>query len=477
MKTNKYQKDVQFIRQIKNALSSKKVLVSIGVTLGIILFFNFFSKITMPYLTVPTNPNESNSFVEMLNLLGGGGLTSLSLFAVGISPYIMCQIIVQLLSSDIIPPLSKLAQGGDKGRRKIEIITRISTLPFAIIQAYSVITLFKSQGVTFMLPGSEEAATELIPPTYQALYIITMVAGTYVAIFLSDVITKRGIGNGVTTIILSGIVSSLIGNFSLVWTNMQAGISGQLYQVIAFIFYICFYVMILWTITFITCSSRKIPIQQVGQSLIKLGEDLPYLPFKLNTGGVIPVIFSSSLMTLPLTISQIVAASDPGNGFVSFANAVFNFRSIGGIIVYMVLIMLFTFFYSYVQINPQKISNDFMKSGRFVIGVKIGETTEKYIAKVLYRINWIGGPFLAIITSLPYIASMITATTAIPGGIIPSISSLGGTGIIIIVSATIDLWQSVVSASTTISYTTEKRKINTMYTSDENTSQNMASLW
>ncbi len=448
---SKNKNDVHFTRQIKRIFKSKSVLTSVFVTLFIIILFDFMSKIPMPYLKTPTNFVEGSPFLSMLNLLGGGGLKNLSIFAAGISPFITTQIIIQLLSSDVIPPLARLNRNGEKGRKKISMITKILTLPFTIVQAYSIIAVFESSGVSFTAPDGSTSLTGF----YQFFYITLMCAGTYIAIFFSEIITKKGVGNGVTTIILAGIISQLIGNFTLVKNSIDSNVNGQMYQIIAFIFYLLFYFVVLWTITFISLSTRRIPIQQTGQSLIKEGDDLPYLPFKLNTAGVIPVIFASSLITLPLTIGEIIRSStaDDQNWFYLFSNAVFNFNQIGGIITYMILIILFTFFYSYIQLNPKRISTDFMKSGRFILGVKIGTTTEKYLSKVLYRINWIGGPFLAIITALPYIVSYAS------GGVIPSVASLGGTGIIIMVSGSIDLWDSIASASTTSSYTVRRKKI------------------
>ncbi len=452
----KNKNDVLFLKQVKRIFTSKTVLTSLFVTLFILILFDFLSKIPMPYLKTPDVSqlgSGTQTFLSMLNLLGGGGLKNLSIFATGISPYITTQIIIQLLSSDVIPPLARLTKSGEKGKKKISMITKIATLPFTIVQAYSIIAIYQSSGVSFNGPEGQE-----ISGFYQFFYITLMCAGTYIAIFFSDILTKKGLGNGVTNLILAGIVSQLFGNFTLVKTSIDNHITNSLHQVIAFVFYMIFYFLILWTVTFISLSTRKIPIQQTGQSLIKEGDDLPYLPFKLNTAGVIPVIFASSLITLPLTIAEIVRSSYTNGGgeqnwFYIFANAVFNFNQIGGIINYMFLIILFTFFYSNIQLNPNRISTDFMKSGRFILGVKIGTTTEKYISKVLYRLNWIGGPFLAIVTALPYIVSYAS------GGIIPSVASLGGTGIIIMVSASIDLWDSIASASTTSSYTIRRRKI------------------
>ncbi|MGL4947936.1 MAG: preprotein translocase subunit SecY [Mycoplasma sp.] len=467
----KYTKDLLFVHQIKNIFKSKSVLVSTFVLLGIVIFYNFMSKITMPFLELPAQgATEGSSLLEMLNLLGGGGLTNMSLFAIGISPYITTQIIVQLLSSDVIPPLAKLSKSGEKGRKKIEMISRIFTLPFAILQAYGIISLFAQQGVMFLEPGTTEAVST-IPDFYVFFYVMIMTAGTYVAIFLSDLITKKGIGNGVTTIILVGIVSSIIPNFTMVFNNIQNSVTGELYQIISFIVYILFYCAILWIITFVNSSTRKLPIQQTGQSLMKLGDDLPYLPFKLNTGGVIPVIFASSIMTLPLTIGEIVRGSGGDAGFADTMNSIFSFTTPIGLSIYVILIILFTFFYSYVQLNPQRISQDFMKSGRFILGVKIGVTTEKYITRTLYRINWIGGPFLALVAAMPYLCSMLT------NNIIPSSSSLGGTGIIIMVTGSLDLWQALSSASIASSYTIKRRRIEMAQNTNETDLEQGVGLW
>ena len=470
MAKKQFSRDFHFIRQIKNVFTSRKVLISIGVTLFFIIFYNFMSKIPMPFLELPEDSYSVNqsSLYNMMNLLGGGGLTNMSMFAIGISPYITTQIIIQLLSSEIIPPLTKLTKSGERGRKKIEVISRVSTLPFAILQAYSIYALFGSQGIKIVDSPLDESTTGFF-------YVMLMVAGTYISIFFSDLITKKGVGNGVTTIILCGVVSTLIPNFIYVKTNIDIYVNGSLYQIMSFIVYVLFYISILWIVTFVNNSTRKLPIQQTGQSLMKLGDELPYLPLKLNTGGVIPVIFASSIMTLPLTISEIVRSSGGKNGFTDFTNAVFSFSSIGGIIVYVILIILFTFFYSYVQLNPNRISTDFMKSGRFIIGVKIGKETEKYISQVLYRINWIGGPFLAIIAALPYIVSFATKQDGVP--IIPANAALGGTGIIILVSGTLDLWQSIVSASTTTSYKTLRSRIVNNSSANAKQIDNNVVLW
>ena len=239
----KNKNDVLFLKQVKRIFTSKTVLTSLFVTLFILILFDFLSKIPMPYLQVP-DPSSFGSgtqtFLSMLNLLGGGGLRNLSIFATGISPYITTQIIIQLLSSDVIPPLARLTKSGEKGKKKISMITKILTLPFTIVQAYSIIAIYQSSGVSFNGPEGQE-----ISGFYQFFYIALMCAGTYISIFFADILTKKGLGNGVTNLILAGIVSQLFGNFTLVKSSIDANISNSLHQIIAFVFYIIFYFLIL----------------------------------------------------------------------------------------------------------------------------------------------------------------------------------------------------------------------------------------
>lgn len=445
------------IQEFLMIFKNKKVIIAILVTLGILVLFRIGSVIPMPFMQLHMQNQANNSFMQMMNLLGGGGLTQVSIFAIGISPYITAQIIVQLLSSDLIPPLARLAKSGERGRKKMEVVTRLLTLPFAGIQAYAILAMATNSQTGFVQFSSHLPFAQNTP-VYYFFYIALMIAGTYIAIFLGDLITKRGVGNGVTLIILSGIIASLFSSFQTVFTVMK-GITGQnaqLVSIISFIVYICFYVIVLLAVVFINGSVRKIPIQQVGQALTKNEDELSYLPIKINSAGVVPVIFASSLMTIPSTVAQFLPQGSSGAIWI---RNYLSLTSISGLIIYFVLIILFTFFYSYVQINPNKISEDFKKSGRFIPGVKMGRDTEQHISRTLFRINWIGGPFLALIAALPYIVSIVS-THASDGAVnIPSYAALGGTGIVIMVSGTIELWQSIKSAATTTSYTYQRKEI------------------
>lgn len=442
----------EFIMTFRN----KKVIIAILTTLGILILFRIGSVVPMPFIKITKNEFSDNSFLQIMNLLGGGGLSQFSIFAIGISPYITAQIIVQLLSSDLIPPLARMTKSGEKGRKKLEVITRVLTLPFAIVQAYAIMSMMLNQ--TGIITISEHLPLVRGSAGFYVFYIAVMIAGTYISILLGDLISKRGVGNGMTLIIITGIIASLFNSFQTVFNSLQniSAQNTQLVTMIAFIVYIFFYILVLVGVIFIDGSVRKIPIQQVGQSFSRDSKELSYLPIKINSASVIPVIFASSIMTIPTTIAQLLPQSSAS---VNFINQYIALDSISGLIIYVFLIILFTFFYSYVQLNPNKISEDFKKSGRFIPGVKVGEDTEKHISKILYRVNWIGGPFLAIVAALPYIVSI--ATKSASGGLIeiPSYASLGGTGIVIMVAGTIELWESIKSTSKTATYSYQKKEL------------------
>ena len=462
-------------RNFLSIITNKSVIAGICFTVFLLVLFHAVSIITIPGISVPSSYSDKNSFAQMLNLLAGGGLTRMSIFAVGVGPYITSQIIVQLLSSDLVPPLSRLAKQGERGKRKLEVLTRALTLPFALIQAYAVMALILSfnnqsgSSDTFGIFGHTSIGDMSAGEIFSMMMILT--GGTYMTIFMGDMITKRGVGNGITVIILAGILANLFGNFQSVFQHIASLISPTqsafwLTVVLTCAIYMIFYLLVLLVITFFNNCIRKIPVQQTGQGLTTEVKNLPYLPIKFNAAGVIPVIFASSIMTIPSTIAQFLSE---GEGKWVIQNY-FTLESWLGVWIYFVLVILFTFFYSYVQINPSQLAENFEKSGKFIPGVKSGEDTERHITKVLNRINWLGGPFLAVVAILPYVVSLITK--------IPSGLAIGGTGIIIIVSAATEIWNSIKSAATNSGYTITKTKIQANYYDEQATNTDkVEELW
>lgn len=440
--TNLYPNKKSFWVELKQIFTNKQVVVSFIATLVLLVLFRIGSSLTMPGLKFNSNIQEAqSSFLGVLNLLGGGGVSRVSFMAIGVSPYITAQIIVQLLSSDLVKPLTRLSKAGERGKRKLEVITRLITIPFAIMQAYAVLSLAGTQGLVSSFFGHTSISS--VPAGQIIILLIGMTAGTFLTLFISDIISKRGVGNGITLLILSGIVSSIYPNFSSVFSMLtsSSNISNELLRYFSFIVYLVFFVIILLAATFMNGSTRKIPIQQIGQGLSKEVDEMPYLPIKLNAAGVIPVIFASSIMTIAPTIAQFLPSGSSG---VSFINEYLSIETPIGLCMYAVLIVLFGFFYSHIQVNSEKLAENFQKSGKFIPGIKMGEETQKYIAKTLNRINCIGVPFLTLIAVIPY---LITLTTKIPNGI-----AIGGTGVIIMVTGSLDFWSSLKSAQTNYSY-------------------------
>ena len=423
-----------FVQKLTSLFTNREFIICLATTAFVLVVFRILAVIPLPGVEIEKKADDSNSFISIFNLLGGGGLSQVSMFAVGVSPYITAQIIMQLLSTEIVPPLSRLAKSGELGRRKIEFITRIVTLPFAVVQAYGIVILIQTQGFAKFTSTSPEMIS---------FYVVLMSAGTYLAIFMSDVISKRGVGNGVSLIIMSGILSNIPGSFMQMFDKLLEVVpssTNPLIGVLACAMYVVFFVLLLLAVVFITLSTRKIPVQQMGEGLIKDPNELPYLPIKINNGGVIPIIFASSIMSMPITVVQFLP-QDTGRWFVE---DYFSLQTPVGITIYGVLVFLFVFLYSYIQTNPEQIAKNFEKSHKFIPGIRSGVETERYISRVLTRINFFGAPYLAIIAVIPYVFASLLA--------VPSSIGLGGTGIVIVVSVALELWRAINSIYTTTNY-------------------------
>ena len=427
------------MKKIASILKNKEIMNRILFTVLILFIFRIGAQITVPGVN-PEGLEEylnSGSALSLMNLLGGGTLQTFSIFALGVSPYITAQIIVQLLSTDVLPALSELKRQGQYGRRKIEYATRYLTLMLGAVQAYGIIkTIENTDNVTLNLNGNWI--------TY--LYIIVvMLAGSMLVMWLGDQISVKGIGNGISMIIFAGIVCSLPNQFSSAFTTYVSTTQGQpeatvIAGVFKFILYVLAYLIIIAFVTFIELSQRKIPVQHSGKS----GGQTPgmskasFLPIKINSAGVIPVIFASSIMMAPSVIAAFVD-SNAGNAKwlkIFSTSEMYDMGSWSmpwGLIIYLVLTIAFTFFYANLQINPEQIAENFQKNGSYIPGIKPGIETERYIRKVLNRVTVVGALALAAIAALP---SVLTLTGVFGGN---SSLTLGGTGMIIVVGVCLEL--------------------------------------
>ena len=431
------------MKKIGQILKNKEIMNRIMFTILILFVFRIGAQITVPGVTLGSdlqNYLDSSYALSLMNLLGGGTLQSFSIFALGVSPYITAQIIVELLSTDVLPALTELKRQGQGGRKKIELATRYLTLMLGAVQAYGIIQTMKSSEAITFVTASQEWLTYIY-------IIVIMMAGSMIVMWLGDQISVKGIGNGISMIIFAGIVCSLpsqIGNAFSLWVGNSAlqgqGDSARIAGIFKFLLYILAYVLIISFVTFIELSKRKIPVQHSGkgggqtQSMSRAS----FLPIKVNSAGVIPVIFASSILMAPSVIVAFVDSEHSSDAWLGIFQTSTLFEMPGGwkmpwgLIIYLVLTIAFTFFYANVQINPQQLAENFQKNGSYIPGIHTGNETERYVRKVLNRVTFIGAMALALIAALPVVLTLTVFKDN------PSLA-LGGTGLIIVVGVALEV--------------------------------------
>jgi len=431
------------MKKIGSILKNKEIMNRIMFTILILFVFRIGAQITVPGVTLGSdlqNYLDSSYALSLMNLLGGGTLQSFSIFALGVSPYITAQIIVELLSTDVLPALTELKRQGQGGRKKIELATRYLTLMLGAVQAYGIIQTMKSSEAITFVTASQEWLTYIY-------IIVVMMAGSMIVMWLGDQISVKGIGNGISMIIFAGIVCSLpsqIGNAFSLWVGNSAlqgqGDSARIAGIFKFLLYILAYVLIISFVTFIELSKRKIPVQHSGkgggqtQSMSRAS----FLPIKVNSAGVIPVIFASSILMAPSVIVAFVDAEHSSDAWLGIFQTSTLYEMPGGwkmpwgLIIYLVLTIAFTFFYANVQINPQQLAENFQKNGSYIPGIHTGNETERYVRKVLNRVTFIGAMALALIAALPVVLTLTVFKDN------PSLA-LGGTGLIIVVGVALEV--------------------------------------
>ena len=328
-----------------------------------------------------------------MNLLGGGTLERFSLFSLGVSPYITSSIIIELLSMDVIPALSQWRKEGNTGKKKKDRVTRYVTLFLAALQG-GVLTYAFDNGYKILADSS----------IWTYIYVVLiMMAGSMLAVWLGDQITNKGIGNGVSLLIFTGIVSNLPSSFISTFNNL-VDTSGK-------------------------AAVRKIPIIYATSSNTTMRtKDQTHMPIKINSSGVIPVIFASSVLAAPRTVVSFMETSD----VTKWINTIFNYQEPVGFVLYILMIIGFTFFYSNLQIDAEKISDDLKKNGGAIPGVRTGVDTMKHIKTILNRVTVVGSLSLCIIAAIPIITPVIWSQTA------NASLSLGGTGLIIVTGVALE---------------------------------------
>ena len=407
--------------------SNKDLRKRIYFTLMCLGLFCLGTTITIPWASALY---QELGFLEIFNLMSGGGLRSFSIFALGVSPYITASIITQLLQMDIIPYFKELKEEGYTGRQKINRITRYLGIIFAFIQGY-ILTIVYMKGMSSL---------DILKTT------VVMTAGTCFLLWLGDQVTTKGIGNGISLLIMAGIIQSMPSMFvtafqSLVTSGSYSTVVGS----VLFALFVIVYILIILGVVFIQLAERRVPIQYSNRTNSAYGAQTSYLPIKLNAAGVMPVIFASTLITIPTTIVNLIG----NESAINFVNNYIVYTSLTGFLLYVVLILFFGYFYTFMEMNPEEMSKNLNKNGGYIPGVRPGADTTDYISKVIGRLTIVGSIFLVIIAGLPIIFSKFSG--------LPSSVTIGGTGLLIVVGVAIETYKQLESSLVSRSYREGRR--------------------
>ena len=425
-------------KTIKNALKTPDVRKRLLYTLLLIVVFRLGCYITVPGInSIALNEamGSNNGIAGLIDMISGGAFSRFSVFAMSISPYITASIVIQLLAM-IIPSLEKLTkEGGEEGRKKINKYTKILTVVLALVESIGIYLSYKSAGIfvdnTF-LTG--------------ALVVTGLVAGTSLLMWLGEQITSKGIGNGISLLIFIGIVSRLPSGVTTLWNLMITEAGFSTIGLLTAIGIVIGSIVLVAGVVFVQQAERRVPVQYskkvVGRKMV--GAQSTHIPLKLAMAGVMPVIFASSFMTFPAMVLQIFikdiqTATGFWGGIYKFSIATSTSDvpigySIANAIIYLLLIVGFTFFYTYATFNPAEVSNNIKRNGGFIPGIRAGKPTTDYLSSIISKITWFGGFFLAVIAILPMLLRFTGLNIA-----------FGGTSILIVVGVALETVQQLES--------------------------------
>ena len=367
-------------------------------------------------------------FLELINTIGGGALKNFSIFALGVMPYITASIITQLLQMDIFPYFTELSKQGHTGRQKINQITRYMGIAFAFVEGYAFAFAFLGKTSNPM----------------QYMYIATVLtAGTSFLLWMGDQMSQKGIGNGLSLIIMAGIIATLPQMFITAFTSLvtfEGTAQVITLGVIKFLLFVIVYFAIVIGMIFVQESERRIPIQYANKSTSAYGNAQSFMPIKVNTAGVIPVIFASSLLSIPSLIAQ-VAKKD---SITLFVQKYLTYTTPVGFIIYVIFIFFFAYFYTFIQLKPDEFAKNLQDNGGYIPGIRPGEETKKYVNKILSRLTILGATFLSVIAGLPILFTRFTS--------LPTTVTIGGTGLLIVVGVALETYKQLEGSILTRSY-------------------------
>lgn len=408
--------------------ANKDLRKRIYITLFCVGLFALGSSVTIPWAT---QIYEDLGFLEIFNIMSGGGLRSFSIFALGVSPYITASIITQLLQMDIVPYFKDLKEQGYVGRQKINKINRYLGIIIGFFQAYVLCIAYMGSAGVFV----------------QLKTALVMTAGTAFCLWMGDQITNKGIGNGQSMLIMAGIILSMPTVFTGAYNGFINGSYETALGIFFFILFIISYILIIVGIVWVQLAERRIPIQYANKSTSAYGAQNSFLPIKLNSAGVMPVIFASILTTIPATI----VALTKNQSAIDFVNNYIVYNSPTGFILYIILILFFGYFYTFMVMNPDEMSKNLNERGGYIPGIRPGEDTSKYISNSMGKLTLVGSVFLVILAAIPIVFSFIFDLS--------SQVTIGGTGMLIVVGVAMETYKQMESTLISRSYASKRKRL------------------
>ncbi|CAM3580135.1 preprotein translocase subunit SecY [Marinicrinis lubricantis] len=420
-------------KTLSNIMKVADLRSKILFTLLALLIYRVGSFIPVPNIDVDFLRNYDRSqqgdIFGLLNTFSGGALNNFSIFAMGIIPYITASIIVQLLSMDVIPKFAEWAKEGENGRKKLTQFTRYGTIVLGLVQAYGLAIGFNRLYNYDMVLDPGFATYTLIA--------IVLTAGTAFLMWLGEQITEKGIGNGISILIFAGIVAAFPTAINQLYTTLFTGEARDqlFFNIIKAVIIVVAIVVIIVGVIFVQQGIRKIPVQYtkrvVGRKMY--GGQSTHIPLKVNAAGVIPVIFAISLLFFPATI----ASFWQGQGWADWIIGNLTYQEPLGMVLYVILIIGFTYFYTFVQINPVQMADQMKKNGGYIPGIRPGKATSTYLTRVLNRITLSGALFLALISIIPVFFGNLAD--------LPQTVTIGGTSLLIVVGVALETMKQIES--------------------------------
>lgn len=408
---------------ISNFMRVGEIRNKILFTLLMLIVFRLGTFIPVPNVNADIlKAQDDMSVFGVLNTFGGGALKNFSIFAMGIMPYITASIIIQLLQMDVVPKFTEWSKQGEVGRRKLAQFTRYFTIILGFIQA-----LGMSYGFNNMAGGMLIQNAGI---TTYLMIALVLTAGTSFLMWLGEQITAKGVGNGISIIIFAGIVAGIPTMVNQIYAQQFSDAGDALFlRIVTVLLILIAVIAIIVGVIFIQQATRKIPIQyakrmSVGNNAV--GGQNTHLPLKVNAAGVIPVIFAISFIVTPPTIAQFFGTND----VTLWIQKTFDYTQPIGMIVYVALIIAFTYFYAFIQVNPEQVAENLKKQGGYVPGIRPGKSTQEYLTRVLYRLTLVGAIFLSVISVLPVFFIKFAG--------LPQSVQIGGTSLLIVVGVALE---------------------------------------